>query len=390
MSGPGDWWLKQNAPLHFLTQHSTSTLGSASKSLKKTWPPKKLKHIAAIPPLESYTHLEWRQCTPGTLCSPLSLRENLSSLELSILNEKHNDSVNTWAPGLLQLWIMTDDCTDTFLPCMSSSPQLLDLTMGKILLFFPSAFLLCCEQTTNKLITLFSPTWNIWIKKESTINAGASATETLTATGRESVTLLCLKCKHYFKSYEPLVVFCTNGSPSMLLHLLPSGASFPVFYLAKNYPFILILDLVWSLFCNHQHCIKYLLIQGFHEEVHDFFQVDVECLFYQMKNNITDGGIAPNANDLPSLIDIVSLWFSKFRLEADFWKLKNFHVRKSLVPCSKLGFKLENEIFNIVSSINILACLLVSSWTLKQCQTCWLSPPRGHQMLLCAKFLRPS
>merc|ERR1712037_992082 len=89
-------------------------------------------------------------------------------------------------------------------------------------------------------------------KEESTINAGASATETLTATGRESVTLLCLKCKHYFKSYEPLVVFCTNGSPSMLLHLLPSGASFPVFY---------------------------LLIQGFHEEVHDFFQVDVECLW---------------------------------------------------------------------------------------------------------------
>merc|ERR1712037_382007 len=89
-------------------------------------------------------------------------------------------------------------------------------------------------------------------KKESTINAGASATETLTATGRESATLLCLKCKHSFKSYEPLVVLCTKVSPSMLLHLLPSGASFPVFY---------------------------LLIQGFHEEVHDFFQVDVKCLW---------------------------------------------------------------------------------------------------------------
>merc|ERR1711934_69891 len=55
-----------------------------------------------------------------------------------------------------------------------------------------------------------------------------------------------------FKSYEPLIVLSTNVSPSMLLHLLPSAASFPLLY---------------------------LLIQGFHEEVHDFFQVEVEGLW---------------------------------------------------------------------------------------------------------------
>ena len=49
--------------------------------------------------------------------------------------------------------------------------------------------------------------------------------------------------------------------------------------------------------------------------------------------------IAPNANDLQALIDIVSLWCSKFRLEANLLKTEVLHVRKSLVPRSKFRFK---------------------------------------------------
>ena len=49
--------------------------------------------------------------------------------------------------------------------------------------------------------------------------------------------------------------------------------------------------------------------------------------------------IAPNANDLQALIDVVSLWCSKFRLEANLLKTEILHVRKSLVPCSKFQFK---------------------------------------------------
>ena len=69
----------------------------------------------------------------------------------------------------------------------------------------------------------------------------------------------------------------TNVSPSLLLHLLPSAASFTLFHLVKILYLIIF-----------QHCIGYLLIQSFHEEVHDFFQVEVEGLFYHLKNTLTN------------------------------------------------------------------------------------------------------
>ena len=49
--------------------------------------------------------------------------------------------------------------------------------------------------------------------------------------------------------------------------------------------------------------------------------------------------IASNEKDLQSLIDIVNLWCSKFRLEANLLKTEILHVRKSSVPCSKFQFK---------------------------------------------------
>ena len=66
----------------------------------------------------------------------------------------------------------------------------MDLTMGKLLLLFPSAVELCCVQTRIischiKLIYTKAvfPQWKFW-------NADACATESSTATGRESVTPL--------------------------------------------------------------------------------------------------------------------------------------------------------------------------------------------------------
>ena len=49
--------------------------------------------------------------------------------------------------------------------------------------------------------------------------------------------------------------------------------------------------------------------------------------------------IAPSEKELQALIDIVSSWCSKFRLEANLLKTEVMHVRKSLVPRSKFKFR---------------------------------------------------
>ena len=64
--------------------------------------------------------------------------------------------------------------------------------------------------------------------------------------------------------------------------------------------------------------------------------------------------LAPNENDLQTLLFIVECWCKKWRLEVNLTKTNILHVRKSQVSQTKFTFLFEKKQFLFVQLTNTL------------------------------------
>ena len=94
--------------------------------------------------------------------------------------------------------------------------------------------------------------------------------------------------------------------------------------------------------------------------------------------------IAANEIDLQFLLDIVSSWCSKYRIEANLLKTEIMHVRKLLIPKSKVIFKFGTRIIKYCQKYKYLGLTINQFLNYEQMSNSFLDPAsRAMNAVIC-------
>ena len=98
--------------------------------------------------------------------------------------------------------------------------------------------------------------------------------------------------------------------------------------------------------------------------------------------------IAPNENQLQDLINIINLWCSKFRIEANLLKTEIIHVRKPLKPRSKYIFKFGAKVINYCQQYKYLGLTIDQFLNFEKMSNSLLAPSNRALSAIMCKMIK--